>query len=258
MWPNIGPIPTYGILYLLGCVLHFIVSHRVADSLGLKRRIWITVSICYVIGMIPGAKLLFHLRHSGFDPMVVFSIKHYVQGGLWGGLLAYLVLAVPVAMLLTRNRRAGLDLVALTIPIPWSLAKVGCLLNGCCNGRPCSLPWAISFREGASSSLIATPVHPTQIYEIIIMVVILMLFRRLNNERWRGTLLFWFIFLYGFSRAGLDAFRGDTERYIYIGSITLTQLVCLVSALSSVVLLFAAKHYMRSKEHGVVPETIDH
>ncbi len=149
MLPRIGSIPTYGILYLLGIIVHFLICRRVAHRLGLRRRVWTLASICYMVGMIPGAKFLYHLRKVGFDPMVIFSIKHYIQGGLWGGLLVYMPLAIPVTLLLARNRRAALDLVAVSVPIPWAMAKLGCLLNGCCYGKPCSLPWGIVFPENA-------------------------------------------------------------------------------------------------------------
>lgn len=241
MWPKIGPVPLYGTLSLIGLACHFIISWRAAQQLGLKRRWGVMVSICYVLGMIPGAKFLFHWHRVGFDPGVIFRLEAYRQGGLWGGLIVYIVLAGALALLAFRKRRAVLDLTALALPIPWALGKVGCLLNGCCNGRPSSLPWAISFPEGCSSSHIGVPVHPSQVYEIVLMIVLFMLFRALNNSAWRGTLLFWFISLYGVGRAATDVFRGDIDRYIFLGPVTLTQLFCLVSAALSLTLLFYMK-----------------
>jgi phosphatidylglycerol:prolipoprotein diacylglycerol transferase len=238
-------------MYLLGFILHFVISSRIASKLNLERRVWIAVSICYVAGMVPGAKFLYHWHHFGFDPMVVFSARDYLQGGFWGGMLVYFGLAIPIAMLLTRKKRAALDLIALTVPIPWTLGKVGCLLNGCCNGGPCSLPWAITFPEGSRSTYVGIPVHPSQIYEILAMIALLMLFRALNNESWRGALLFWFVGLYGIGRAVTDVFRGDIDRYIYIGPVTLTQLLCLVAAaVSFVVLIFMTRMSMKA---GNVP-----
>jgi prolipoprotein diacylglyceryltransferase len=67
MWPRIGPIPTYAILYLLGITLHFVVGRRIARRTGLERRVWIAVSLCYLIGMMLGAKLLYDLGHGRLD-----------------------------------------------------------------------------------------------------------------------------------------------------------------------------------------------
>jgi len=237
MWPKIGPVATYGVLYLLGIVAHFLIGRRIARRLGLRRRVWIAAGVCYMVGMTAGAKFLYHARRFEFDPMVAFSARHYIQGGLWGGLLAYMLLAVPLILLLARNRRAGLDLVALSVPIPWAIAKLGCLLNGCCYGKPCSLPWGIAFPEGIEGTPAGVPLHPTQVYEIIIMALLVLVFRLLRSERWRGTMLLWFVGIYGIGRAATDVFRGDADRYIYIGPITLTQLICLTAAVVSIVAL---------------------
>ena len=253
MWPRIGPIPTYAILYQLGIIAHFLISRRIAHRLGLRRRVWIMASVCYMVGMIPGAKFLYYAREVGVDPMVIFSMKHYVQGGLWGGLLAYMLLAIPVTLLLARNKRAALDLVAVSVPIPWAMAKLGCLLNGCCYGKPCSLPWAIVFPEGIKGTPAGVPLHPTQIYEIIIMGLLILVFKLLRSERWRGTMLLWLIGIYGFGRAATDMFRGDADRYVYIGPVTLTQLICAAAAVVSVGMLLLWRRSLAKKENTTVP-----
>ena len=205
-----------------------------------------------MLGMIPGAKFLFYARHFGFDPTVIFSARHYIQGGLWGGLLAYMPLAIVATLLLAKNKRAGLDLVAVSVPIPWAMAKLGCLLNGCCHGKPCSLPWGIVFPEGAGNTPAGIPLHPTQIYEIIIMVLLVLVFGLLQSERWRGTMLLWFVGIYGLGRAATDMFRGDADRYIYVGPITLTQLICLAAAVFSIGLLLLWRRSLPKKEDETV------
>jgi phosphatidylglycerol:prolipoprotein diacylglycerol transferase len=253
MWPKIGPVPTYGVLYLLGIVLHFLIGRRVARRLGLRRRVWIVAGVCYMVGMTAGAKFLYHARQFEFDPMVVFSAKHYIQGGLWGGLLAYLFLVIPLTLLLARNRRAGLDVVALSVPIPWAMAKLGCLFNGCCYGKPCSLPWGIVFPEGIKGTPAGVPLHPTQAYEIIIMGLLVLVFKLLQGERWRGTMLLWFVGIYGIGRTATDMFRGDADRYIYIGPITLTQLICMGAAVVSIGMLLLCRRSLAKKEGQTVP-----
>jgi len=242
MWPKIGLINTYGIFYFSGMVLHFFISCYWARHLGLKRRVWVGVSVCYLLGMIPGAKFLFHWRCVGFDPFVIFRPADYIQGGLWGGLLAYLCLAVPIAWFLSRKRRAALDLVGLTLPIPWALAKLGCFCHSCCHGKPSTLAWAVTFPADSKFAPGGVPIHPTQLYEVLVMILLFVLFLWLNNERWRGTLLFWFISVYGVSRAALDMFRGDADLYaVRIGAGTLTQLICLAAALLSLGILVYIK-----------------
>ena len=87
MWPLIGPIPTYVILYLGGIALHFVIGRRIAKRSGLKRRVWIAARLCYLVAMTIGAKILFDLTESQLDVSELLRLRNWRQGGLWGGLL---------------------------------------------------------------------------------------------------------------------------------------------------------------------------
>jgi len=245
MWPRIGPIPTYGILYGIGILSHYLISYLLARRLGLRRRVWIAVSACYNVGMIIGAKALYDVQHGQLDLRALLSVNHYLKGGLWGGLLVYLCLSVPLALVLSRRRGAVLDLIALSIPIPWIFAKLGCLFNGCCYGQECSMPWAITFPEGATGIPAGVPLHPTQIYEVLVVLCILGAFKMLKRERWQGTMLLWFLILYGLGRAATEVWRGDVDHHVYVGPLTLSQLVCLAAAAVSILGLYFRHHRSR-------------
>lgn len=243
MYPWIGPIPTYSILYILSILSHFLICYFIAKRLGLRHRVWIVVGICYMEGMTVGAKILYDIQSSQFDPRALLSIRHYTQGGLWGGMLAYFILAVPLVLILAKNRRSALDLIALSIPVPWILTKIGCLCNGCCYGKESSLPWATTFPEGARGAPPGVPLHPTQIYEILVVLCVLVVLKKLNYDRWRGTMLLWFLALYGIGRAATEFFRGDSDHYLLVGPFTLSQLICLIAAGASIILLFIRQHF---------------
>jgi phosphatidylglycerol:prolipoprotein diacylglycerol transferase len=237
MWPRIGPIPTFSIFYSIGILSHYLISFLLAGHLGLRHRVWIAVSVCYNLGMIVGAKALYDIQHTQLDFRALLSISHYVQGGLWGGLLVYLCLSVPLVLVLTKHRRAALDLIALAIPIPWIFAKLGCLFNGCCYGRKCSLPWAITFPEGTAGAPAGIPLHPVEIYEILVVLCILGVFMILRRRWSSGMMLLWFLILYGLGRAAIELWRGDTDHHLYIGPLTLSQLICLAAAGVSIIVL---------------------
>ena len=134
MCPRIGPVPTYGVLHIVSILSHLLVCYLIARRLGLRHRVWIIVGICYMVGMTVGAKVLYDIQQAQFDFRALFSTGHYMKGGLWGGMLAYFILAVPLVLVLAKHRRAALDLAALSIPIPWIFVKLACLFNGCCYG----------------------------------------------------------------------------------------------------------------------------
>ena len=71
------------------------------------------------------------------------------------------------------------------------------------------------------------------------MLILLLVFRRLKSDRWRGTMLLWFLLVYGVGRAATDFLRGDTEGPLYLGLWSLTQLLCLAAAMVAAALLIA-------------------
>ena len=246
MYPRIGPVPTYSIFYILSILSHFLICYFIAKRLGLRRRVWIVVGICFMVSMTVGAKILYDIQNAQFDFRALLSIRHYMQGGVWGGLLAYFILALPLTLILAKKRRAALDLVAMSIPAPWIFAKFGCLFNGCCYGKASSMPWAITFPEGAAGARPGVPLHPTQIYEILVVICVLVVFKKLKYDRWRGAMLLWFLALYGTGRAATEFFRGDFDHHLFVGPLTLSQLICLIAAGASIILLFLWRRFVRN------------
>ena len=57
-----------------------------------------------------------------------------------------------------------MDLAGLCVPLALAFGRVGCFLNGCCYGKPTTLPWGVVFPTAAP--LVAR--HPTQLYELVL------------------------------------------------------------------------------------------
>jgi phosphatidylglycerol:prolipoprotein diacylglycerol transferase len=248
MWPKIGSLPTYGILYIISFILYIFIAFLLASGFKLRRRVWIVSGICYILAMTVAAKILYDIQKSEFDFNALLSFAHYKQGGLWGGLLAYFALSLPLILLLSKRKREAMDMLALSVPVPFIFAKLGCFCNGCCYGKPGNLPWAITFPESSRVSPAGIPLHPTQIYEILLMLIIIILFVILRNKQWRGTKILWFLVLYGFGRALIEVFRGDFDHHRYIGALTLSQLLCLAAATISLFLLIVKFILIRKSE----------
>ena len=64
------------------------------------------------------------------------------------------------------------DLIAPGIILAQAIGRVGCTINGCCYGIQTSLPWAVFYSHPDSFAPLGIPIHPTQIYEIIALLVI--------------------------------------------------------------------------------------
>jgi phosphatidylglycerol:prolipoprotein diacylglycerol transferase len=232
MWPTTFGIRTYGVFYALSMVTLGAMACWHCRRMKVPLRTGVLLGLCYIFGMTIGAKILYDLLHGSVHWQSYFDIHHYLKGGLWGGPLAYLAIAVPAVLLFARDRRTLLDLVVLALPVPMILAKVGCLCNGCCYGVPCDLPWAVAYVAGAEAPA-GVLRHPTPIYEILVLLTILLVFALLDRRRWKGTLLLWFVMIYGIGRPLTEVFRGDGPRVPDVGPLTASQAVCLAAALVS-------------------------
>ena len=100
------------------------------------------------------------------------------------------------------------DLVAPGIILAQAIGRVGCTINGCCYGIETSLPWGVIYTHPDSIALLDRAVHPTQIYEIIYLMIIfgvvLMLKSRLKPD---GSLFLVYLGLYSLWRVGISFLR---------------------------------------------------
>lgn len=234
MWPTIFGLKTYSFIYGLSIFVYVVIGIWYCRRRTYPLRIAFALSFSYLFGMTVGAKILYDILHAQF-PSNYLEIGHYLKGGLWGGPLAYLALAVPMVLLFNRDKRDLLDLVVLTLPIPMIVAKVACFCNGCCYGMACDWPWAVAFPEGAVAPA-GVARHLTQLYEMIPLFLVLFLFRALDRQRWKGTLLLWFVAIYGIGRPITELFRDPeiSAKRQHFGPFTDSQAVCLVAALLSI------------------------
>ena len=102
-----------------------------------------------------------------------------------------------------------------------AIGRIGCLLNGCCHGTVCSLPWAIEY---AGTGL----VHPTQVYEIIYNLIIFgILWRLMSKVRPDGTLFLIYLALYSAYRVGIDFLRDVNPFFFDMGQAQVIAIIVL-------------------------------
>ncbi|MEA3253858.1 MAG: prolipoprotein diacylglyceryl transferase family protein, partial [Chloroflexota bacterium] len=82
-------------------------------------------------------------------------------------------------------------------------------VNGCCYGKPTSLPWAVVYSHaGSACGLQGIPLHPTQIYmllwNLVVFAVVWQMRRRLKE---RGALFILYLWLYAIGDFVIRFFR---------------------------------------------------
>jgi phosphatidylglycerol---prolipoprotein diacylglyceryl transferase len=221
------PIYSYGVMlalaYLAGLQLAVIRARRA----GLDGAKVMDLGIYLIIAALVGAKLMLvavdfdYFRH---QPAELLSLVR-AGGVFYGGLIA----AFAVGLWLVR--RYGLpmwttaDLIAPGIALGHIVGRLGCLLAGCCYGRPTNVKWAITFTDPVAATNVGTPLqiplHPTQLYdagaEALILALLLITERR--GRTFPGRTIWLYMLLYAISRFVIEIYRGD-ERGMVAGMST--------------------------------------
>ena len=151
----------------------------------------------------------------------IFMIQH-------GGLVYYgcLIGAAIACFIYMRWKKMPFwktaDILAPSVALGNAIGRIGCLLNGCCYGRECHLPWAIRFPNQSAAWLQqfqeglvgrtdpSLPVHPTEIYDALLNFALYLglawLFR---NKKFDGQVFATYLIFYAVFRSLVELFRGD-------------------------------------------------
>ena len=148
-----------------------------------------------------------------------------------------------------------LDVMAVTTCIVHMFGRAGCLLAGCCHGKPTDFFVSITYHDPLShADPKGVPLHATQLYEaIFIGAVAIALVNFAKNRRYYGQLFVSYLAIYAVGRYLLEFLRGDGERGIIIdGFLSHSQLIAIVLFASAVFLHIRWSAYGTSDERKLV------
>jgi phosphatidylglycerol:prolipoprotein diacylglycerol transferase len=194
-----------------------------------------------------------------------------------GGLVWYGGLIGASALIYWRLHRAKVpvpriaDAVAPALAVAYAVGRLGCFLVGDDYGRPSDVPWAIAFPNGAPPSTaenlreqfgVPIPpgvpgdtvlaVHPTQLYEIAMSLIIFAIVWRLRERiSPAGALFCIYIAFAGVERFIVEIFRAKDDRFF--GAFTMAQLI----SIALVVAGAAGATYLMSRRRDVEPRTAE-
>ena len=114
-----------------------------------------------------------------------------------------------------------LDITILSIGTFLAFGRIGCLLVGCCHGRPCC--WGVRYREehaaaGFPSYFVGVRLLPIQAVEsawVLCTVAVGTHFVWIGSAP--GTALAWYVVVYDFGRFCFEFARGDADRPYWLG-----------------------------------------
>ncbi|MFN2446556.1 MAG: prolipoprotein diacylglyceryl transferase [Vicinamibacterales bacterium] len=233
---ELGPLTiySYGVLLAAAYLAGLWMATVRAKAAGLDSTKVLDLGIWVIIAALIGAKaLLFFVDFRHFtSSWQEFTTLLRSGGVFYGGLIA----AVVACIYLLRKHRLPLwqsgDLFAPGIALGYMIGRLGCLMAGCCYGKPADVAWAVTFTDPVANMNVGTPLnvalHPTQLYEsaagLIILLTLLALER--NGRRFAGRTFWMFVLLYSVSRFVIEFFRGDDRGMV--GMFSTSQVISLV------------------------------
>ncbi len=202
----------YGVMIALAFLAGLWTATRRARRENISGEKIADVVLWLMIGSIIGARFVYvttYWKDEFADQPLseIFMIQHgglVYYGGLIGAILATYIYLRWKKMPLWKTA----DVLAPSIALGNVFGRVGCLLNGCCYGRACSLPWAIHFPSDHVTH--GAPVHPTEIYDALDnFVLYLFLAWLFRHKKFDGQVFATYLIGYAVTRTIMECFRGD-------------------------------------------------
>ncbi len=235
-------IPTYGFILAIA----YLTAISTAVYLGVKENLEkdkiIDLGLVALIASVLGAKIT----------LILVNIDYYIKypgellstlrsaGVFYGGLIAAIIVGLWYIRKHSLPLWTTMDITAPAIALGQAIGRLGCLAAGCCYGKHCELPWAITFTNPVANQIVGVPLnvplHPTQIYSslgaFVIFLVLLFIYKK---RSYGGQVIFWYIILYGMFRSFVEIYRGDPRGFMFFNTISVSQIISLVLVITAVV-----------------------
>jgi phosphatidylglycerol:prolipoprotein diacylglycerol transferase len=227
-------ITSFGLMMFLSFLTAAWILGKQLERYGMDRQIAWDVLAWVAIGGILGAKfyyLALHWQDVAADPMGQLLSRGGLvwYGGLIGGVIAYYIQVrakkLPIATMY--------DATAPALALAYAVGRLGCFLVGDDYGLPTNSWVGIAFPDGSPPSTAGylrtvgadipasvpaetiLAVHPTQLYEIGIALVMFAILWQMGRRRLhQGQLFSLFLGLYGIERFFIEFVRAKGDRFI--------------------------------------------
>ncbi len=244
--PVVGSITitSFGVMMALSFLTGFWIVRLELRRRGMDEDLAGDVLMGAIIGGIVGAKLYYVLLNWPQTVQDPFGMLFSRAGLVWYG--GFIGGAIGVAFAI-RRRGASVpvlaDVCAPALALAYAVGRMGCFLVGDDYGRPTDSWVGIAFPEGSPPSTAGNlrrmfgveipesvpdstvlTVHPTQLYEIGMSLLIFAILWRFRTEPWKaGRLFSLWLALAGLERLIVEFFRAKDDRFF--GVLTLAQLI---------------------------------
>ena len=205
-------VSSFGLMVALAFLAGYWIASLEFKRKKLDDKLLGNILLLSMLGGIGGAKLMYIFENVPLSDFISSPFTHiFSRGGLtfYGGFIG----AVLLFWLLTIKNKVSffkvMDAITPALAIGHSIGRVGCFLVGDDYGIKSDVPWAVAFPKGLPPT--TDPVHPTQVYEVILMGLIFFVLWKLRKRNtpdgWLFSIL---IILAGIERFLIEFIRSTT------------------------------------------------
>lgn len=207
----------YGIMAAIGFLLASLVISWNRKYAAMNRDQANTVVLLAMLAGVTGARIFYVIqfyRQFENDFWRIFRID-------LGGLVFYGGFFLAVAAILIYCKLQKLDMVRVldiftpALALGHAMGRIGCFLNGCCYGKPTEICLGVVYPAGSEPARRygEAALHPVQLYESAINIVIFAAMMLLVRRGRRGMATGAYLAIYGVIRFADEFFRGDHQQY---------------------------------------------
>jgi phosphatidylglycerol:prolipoprotein diacylglycerol transferase len=238
-------IYTYGFCIAIGALLGFLFMYwQGKKQFNLTFDQSNNLFIMLVLAGVIGGKLFLIFENPS---LYLSSPKKLISGS---GFVFYgsLLLTIPVMLWYFRKIKVPvlgmLDIMAIVTCIVHGFGRIGCFMAGCCYGLPTDSFLGVIFTdEKCQAEPLNTSLHPTQLYEaIMIFTIMALLYFFKSRKKFDGQLFLLYLMLYAFGRGMLELFRGDIERGFIIENILSNSQFISLLVISAAIFFYVKLH----------------
>lgn len=162
--------------YTLGFRYYVYLKKQEKDLISEENRLWIFIGAAFgalifsrILGVLENINLFFEQKNL----LVILMSSKTIVGGLLGGLLG-----VEITKRIVGVKTSSGDLMTYPLILGIGIGRIGCFLAGVKDGtygNPSNLPWAMDLGDGIKR-------HPTNLYEIIFLVMLWIFIKQLDKN----------------------------------------------------------------------------
>lgn len=227
--------------FYLGYRYYIYLRKREGDHVGDEQRFLVIIGAA--LGALIGSRLLASLENMQLFLHPPSFLYYYVNKTIVGALIGG-ILGVEICKKIIGQKTATGDIFVFPLIFAIAFGRIGCLLTGVTDGtvgNPSNLPWAFDQGDGIAR-------HPTALYEIIFLVVLFFLLKRLSKKfpLKQGVLFRIFVISYLLFRFLIEFIKPVEQIFIGLSAIQIASLLFALYYIYTLLFVFKYRPFARS------------